>query len=268
VKVVITGDGGDELFAGYEKWMTYLRLQDAIVPLANRLPSSVRNALWASSRVVVRSEAKRDILARILDRQELFVGGTLLKHEALEVLLRASATSNGNMEAASRAAASMKEEFNAMGGSREYADWMTYWSLKSGLLEDFLMRLDKMGMATSVKARAPMLDHEFVEFACSIPARLKYPGYEPKVLLKRAAADVVPRDLVYRRKQGFCTPLEGWLRSDLADALDDVFSSPAIDALFDASLLRERLDSFKSGEVGGHSMYGLMNFLLWYEHWF
>src|ERR1017187_5161858 len=93
-----------------------------------------------------------------------------------------------------------------------YADQKTY-------LVELLMKQDQMSMACSIESRVPFLDHQFVEFAATVPDRLKLPGGVGKDILKRALEDILPRDIVYRKKMGFPTPLRQWLMDPSADAL-------------------------------------------------
>jgi hypothetical protein len=93
-----------------------------------------------------------------------------------------------------------------------YADQKTY-------LVELLMKQDQMSMACSIESRVPFLDHEFVEFAATVPDRLKLRGGVGKYILKRAVEDILPRDIVYRKKMGFPTPLRQWLMEPSADAL-------------------------------------------------
>ena len=98
--------------------------------------------------------------------------------------------------------------------------WMSYAAMKGNLLEDYLMRLDKMGMAASIEGRVPLLDHEFIRWSQSIPAAHKYPGYRNKHLLRQVAYRLLPRELIDRPKMGFCAPVESWLAIRIAAALD------------------------------------------------
>ena len=93
-----------------------------------------------------------------------------------------------------------------------YADQKTY-------LVELLMKQDQMSMACSIESRVPFLDHQFVEFAATVPDRLKLRGGVGKYILKRAVEDILPREIVYRKKMGFPTPLRQWLMEPSADAL-------------------------------------------------
>ena len=93
-----------------------------------------------------------------------------------------------------------------------YADQKTY-------LVELLMKQDQMSMATSIESRVPFLDHTFVEFAMHMPDRLKIRGGEQKYILKKAVEDLLPREIIYRKKMGFPTPMRQWLRDRRAEPL-------------------------------------------------
>jgi len=92
---------------------------------------------------------------------------------------------------------------------------MGYVDLRLRLPELLLMRVDKMAMATSIEARVPFLDHEFVEFAMGVPCDIKLNGTGAKHLLKQAVKDILPHEIVYRLKQGFGTPVAEWMLKEL-----------------------------------------------------
>ena len=98
-------------------------------------------------------------------------------------------------------------------------DQMTY------LPNDLLVKVDIASMANSLEARSPFLDHEVIEFAARLPEHLKMRGMRPKSLLKKVAARLVPREVVYRRKMGFGVPVGRWLRGEMSDFLRDVLLS-------------------------------------------
>jgi len=93
-----------------------------------------------------------------------------------------------------------------------FADQKTY-------LVELLMKQDQISMAASIESRVPFLDHPFVEFAAQVPDELKIRGRQAKYILKKAVADLLPADIIYRRKTGFPTPIRQWLRGDDAAGL-------------------------------------------------
>jgi asparagine synthase (glutamine-hydrolysing) len=140
-----------------------------------------------------------------------------------------------------------------------YADQKTY-------LVELLMKQDQMSMACSIESRVPFLDHPFVEFAATVPDRMKLRGGVGKYILKRAVEDILPREIVYRKKMGFPTPLRQWLMEPSADALvaklhdREGLLAPYIDFTY----LNDLLSRHKSGqEDATDRIWRLLNLQLW-----
>src|SRR2546423_9266992 len=118
----------------------------------------------------------------------------------------------------------VREDIERVARERPSSDFlarMTYLELKLRLPELLLMRVDKVTMATSVEARVPFLDHKLVEYAMGVPRRLKVEGRSGKHILKRALEQVLPRDVLYRRKRGFGAPVSHWFRGRTGEALGE-----------------------------------------------
>jgi asparagine synthase (glutamine-hydrolysing) len=148
---------------------------------------------------------------------------------------------------------------------------MTYLELKQRLSELLLMRVDKMTMATSVEARVPFLDHEFVEFALALPPRMKVRGNTGKWLLKKAVAGtLLPEHLVYRPKQGFGAPVAEWFRGALGDTVQRQIrgSTLAERGLLDYDAVDEMWAAHRAGRVNwAFHLWNLYNVSAWYDHW-
>jgi asparagine synthase (glutamine-hydrolysing) len=153
---------------------------------------------------------------------------------------------------------------------REPLDRVIGLELRNRLPELLLMRVDKMSMACSVEARVPFLDEDVVEFALRVPAKFKFRDGQPKYLLKQAARGLVPDEVIYRSKRGFC----GSATTMLSDAVTrfarerilasplvaERFNRPFIERLFERHRRRKRFNSFK--------IWNLLNLVLWHACWF
>jgi asparagine synthase (glutamine-hydrolysing) len=130
-----------------------------------------------------------------------------------------------------------------------------------------LVKVDIATMAHGLEGRSPLLDHEFMEFAATLPARFKRRGAEGKYLLKRAAAGLLPEEILHRRKMGFGVPLDHWFRKDLREMVSDVLLSGAgaTRGLFNTPVIRRMVDEHVSGSASWHDQ--LWN-LLMLEQWF
>jgi len=207
VKVVLTGEGSDELFAGYERY----RLN-----LINRKYGRIYRAVPGPMRRAVRRSIEGSRLLKASVRRKL--GHTFLgRDHSIEALFL-----DNFYCAFAQADQQRLLQSDPVG---VYSDYMRYWDARPDApalprmlyadqktyLVELLMKQDQMSMACSIESRVPFLDHHFVEFAMSIPDRMKIHGSTQKYVLKKAVEDLLPHDIVYRKKMGFPTPLRQWL---------------------------------------------------------
>jgi asparagine synthase (glutamine-hydrolysing) len=129
----------------------------------------------------------------------------------------------------------------------DYLAWMSYASLKTHLVEDYLARLDKLGMQESVEGRVPLLDPVLARWAFRVPQRVKVPGYRQKALFRSAVEELLPGYIVDRPKQGFNAPVGAWASALLAERLDG--ESPLVEeGIVTAETARELMRSGSTGE--------------------
>lgn len=217
VKVVLSGDGGDELFAGYDKYLVERRERRL-----DKVPGAIRGVAGAIGRAMPEGMRGRRFLQhvaldgprRFLDASTLFAAsqlGELFRSDVFEQISR------HDPGAPSLAALEPK-------GS----DWLAaiqHRDLESYLPLDILTKVDRMTMAHSIEARPPLLDHKLVEFAATIPARFRLRGRTTKHLLKRAMRGILPDAIIDRPKHGFAVPLAQWFRVELAEFTRDLLLS-------------------------------------------
>jgi asparagine synthase (glutamine-hydrolysing) len=147
---------------------------------------------------------------------------------------------------------------------------MTYLELKLRLPELLLMRVDKITMATSIEARVPFLDHKLVEHAMGVPRALKVEGRSGKHVLKRALEEILPRDVLYKRKRGFGAPVTQWFRGETGRALAAMLMTSSLRGreFFDYGFIARLLEEHRSGARDwGFQLWALLNLSLWYERW-
>jgi len=254
------GEGADELFHGYENWAGHRSL-DRMRRLSPSkgifgLSSFV---LGAAGRI---SPHRREYLERISQGNPAFMSGVMAftereKRHLLsdEVLRRLGDLSSVDV------ILPIRRRFEDKAWSTDIVNWMTYADLSLRLPELLLMRVDKMSMAVSLEARVPFLDHKFVEKAMSIPPDAKIRDGVAKGILKRAVADIIPRDVIDRPKQGFGLPLQDWIGSIL-----DAGGHEAIRELRDRSGLLNptAVDAILEGHDVAR-IWILMNLALWWK---
>jgi asparagine synthase (glutamine-hydrolysing) len=262
VTVVLTGEGGDELFAGYPKhaaepWARLLSAVPAFLrdPLlahgVDRLPFAFRKL-----QVVARSARFRDEAERLSAWFAGFAGA-----ERARLLAE-------RLRPHDRAAAGAFRRALDAGAARRPLDRMLDVDLKLWLPDDLLMKMDKMSMAASIEARVPLLDHPLVEWAARLPDRYKVSGFEGKVLLKRLARRMLPREIVDRPKVGFTVPLSPWFRGPLRDILCDTLLSPTClgRGNYDPGALRGYVDDHMSGRRDrARELWTLFTLELWHR---
>lgn len=218
VKMVLTGDGGDEMFAGYERYSRYLRLHAIkhrgfpnLIPFLRLsfrlLPARQRRrAYWVCNRLGL--PYPDDYLSGVAISTPQQVGRLISRYRKAPAnygLVRQIFCDG--QEALGRLDSVLK------------GDVLTY------LLDDILVKVDRMSMANSLEARAPLLDQQLAEFAARIPERYKMKGLSGKYLLKKVARRYLPDHCINKPKQGFAIPLAQWLRNELQELLLDTLHS-------------------------------------------
>ncbi|HEV7682858.1 MAG TPA: asparagine synthase (glutamine-hydrolyzing) [Pyrinomonadaceae bacterium] len=221
VKVVLTGDGGDELFAGYSRyvternrskfdWVPRVVKNSLMDPLSRALP----HGAWGRNYL---QNVSLDPISRYLDTVSVFTGlnkSSLYSADFSDQLRDSSHLSSYFHEL------SRNVKTNAPLDSLLYIDSKTY------LPGDILTKVDRMSMAVSLEARVPLLDHKLIEFVTRIPASMKLAGVETKHLFKQAIGDLVPAEIVNRPKQGFGVPIQQWINLQLRERIRDTLNDP------------------------------------------
>jgi len=264
LKVVLTGDGGDEAFGGYDRY----RFQGAL-DLGDHLPIAMRRGMAGTAQFVLARTMERSRLRRRLDSWRSLVE---MKPDARYVRLMTifgpeqrrrligDPGSDQDGYLAGVLAAGPQNGLDRM----LRADTLTY------LPEDLLVKMDRATMANSLEARAPLLDHHVVEFAARLPTGRKIRRGVTKVILRDVAKTLMPARLVDRPKRGFGVPIGSWFRSELGERFEDVVlagDSELRDHL-DQAAASDLLTEHRSGERDhGHRLWALLMFELWARRW-
>jgi asparagine synthase (glutamine-hydrolysing) len=221
VTVVLSGDGGDELFGGYDRYVPHPRVQ-SFDRLASRAGRAVAAATW---RALPHGTRGKNFLRHVArDAQGRYLDSVTFYHaDEREALLSPDvrrALDGWEAEAFFRL------PFERLSRLPRASQMMAF-DFETYLPEDCLTKVDRMSMAHSIESRVPLLDHCVIEFAASLPPRLKIQAGRRKHLLKELAFRLVPRELLDRPKQGFGVPIGHWFRGSLRDVFGDVLRSPA-----------------------------------------
>jgi asparagine synthase (glutamine-hydrolysing) len=215
VTVALNGDGGDELFAGYDRYRAlglYQRL--------SRLPAGRSLGLAAAALGGSRlpSRARRLLEAIAADPEESYA--RTVSYFAPEAKLALYRPELRQRLAAIDSFAVLRERFREWDG-RDLVDRTLHADTLTYLPGDLLAKVDITSMAVSLEGRSPLLDHPLVELAASLPSRLKLAGGQGKRVLRRAVEDLLPPEILARRKMGFGVPIARWLRTDLRELAED-----------------------------------------------
>ncbi len=264
VKVVLTGEGSDELFAGYERYQRYLwNLQWMktyhFVPATVR--KTVRNGIAASALIsgALRRKAQHTFLGREGSIESLHLDNfySAFSMAEIEALLRSKQlVRNPHLDYL---------HYWDIGTNRSTLSKMLYSDQKTYLVE-LLMKQDQMSMSASIESRVPFLDHTFVEFAACIPDDLKIHKGEQKYILKKAVEDLLPHDIVYRKKMGFPTPLRQWLRDERANRLLSLLQekNSFVSSFLDVDVVHALIAKHQSGaEDATDRIWRLLNLQIW-----
>jgi asparagine synthase (glutamine-hydrolysing) len=265
--VLLSGMGGDEVFAGYPRH-TAVKIAEAYNlipqfisrPVVAAMPGARPGrltALFRNTKKLARSAA--------LPLRERYLGfGTYFTEEEKRGLYSSELReATGGLDAYRE----HQKYFDRVAGE-DFINQMLYIDLKTFLPCLNLTYTDKTSMASSVEVRVPLLDHELVEMAARIPARLKLKGLTGKYILKRAARRWVPREIINRKKAGFSAPVRAWLVRELREAVEDLLSEPNIRrrGYFNYQGVRRLIDENISGrEDNSLKVFQLLTLELWHR---
>lgn len=270
VTVSLSGDGGDELFGGYETYLanhkanqfskipSFIR-KGMIEPTINNInPTAKKKGLINKAKRFVEGLQYEDDLSHA--RWRLFAGDavkqTMFTPESLNSINISSADHILNL-------------FDKA-GDRGELNRSLYVDMKSYLVDNILTKVDRMSMAVSLEARVPFLDTDVIDLAFQLPEKFKADANTTKIILKKVAAMHVPKECIYRPKEGFSIPIKNWLNNEFKPLMDELLSDKNIkaDGIFEPAMVNKLKDEHRSGkENHSHILWGLMVFHDWKQRW-
>jgi asparagine synthase (glutamine-hydrolysing) len=266
VKVLLSGEGGDEAFGGYPNYPNMMRLARigaAAGPLARAAGAGASLAgRWIGDERVARYGAAlgRSLSSQYFSRSS---GPTaFFNRHARELLTPAFFD-----DTASVSASGIIQGLTGTADRDSLLDQMLYIDTKTWLPDDLLVKADKMTMANSLELRVPLLDHKVLEFAATLPAEYKVRGKETKRVLKAAFSKALPQEILTRKKAGFPVPYDSWLRGELSGRVRDVLLSGQARnrGYFQASQVARLLDAQKAGGRYAKEVFSLLVVELWHR---
>jgi asparagine synthase (glutamine-hydrolysing) len=264
VKVVLSGDGGDELFGGYDRYVPNARVQrfDAVAGSIGRRAAATAWPLLphgVTGKNFLRHVAQ-DPAGRYVESVSFF------QADEMQALLSPAL----HERLGSQSAAAAATERFAGTAHLPWASRMMRFDFDTYLPEDILTKVDRMSMAHSIESRVPLLDHNVVSFAASLPSDMKLRGRARKRVLKQAAASVLPAEVFTRPKHGFGVPTGTWFRSPLRDFVVDTLQSPRavqrgyFEPAFVDRVVREHLTGRRDHTL---RLWQLLMFELWHRQY-
>ena len=271
--VILMGEGSDEQFLGYDSRIYFLRRYMKYWQPILKLPQSVLASLYAGSKFVKTLTGRGSRVERVFRMaalgQEPFLGSVAFSESDKEDIL----TETGNAQAgqAQNVAQDIIAELLAQCPDADAVTRVIYFDLRIRLAELQLMRVDKVTMSRAIEAREPFMDYELIEYSMKLPLELKLKNWEPKYLLKRAFADLVPESIIKRKKQPFAAPVSIWLRQGMDKFARDLIMGSRIRErnLFRFDAIEEKIQQHVRGEADyGHAIWNMMVLCAWYDRWF
>ena len=257
VTVALNGDGGDEVFAGYDKFWAAL--------LARRIPGPLRALLRVGARALPEGGAHHGRLKRLrrftdkATRPEVErIAGWSTFFDQPEIEALTGGRAEGDVLASYREALGRCE-------GRSLLSRLLYLNARTYLLDDLLPKMDRMSMAHGLETRSPFLDRSLAEYVATLPDELKRSGRHGKVVLKKAVEALLPAAILRRQKHGFGVPLGAWFRGELRPMVEaTLLDGSHLGRRLDPSVIRGIFDDHASGRADrGHQLWTLLTLELW-----
>lgn len=276
VKVVLSGDGGDELFGGYNTYSIGQRVWSGF----RKTPLPLRKL--GAGIIDLFSRKSLDNLLKIpeaiggkgfwLDGERIKILAELLPSTSKEILYKNLVSKWINPQEVVLNSQEPETVFTTPGmwpdAALSFVEWMMYVDALSYLPDNNLVKVDRACMASSLESRVPLLDYRIIEYAWQLPFEYKVQGNERKWLLKKLLAQYVPKELIDRPKMGFGVPIEHWLRGPLKDWAGDLLSEARIkrEGYFDYRPIEKQWSEHIKGERNRHySLWSILMFQAWLD---
>jgi asparagine synthase (glutamine-hydrolysing) len=258
VKVVLSADGGDELFCGYERyWWSYnlgnkfkklpfkrilAKGMDVLNPIFMNIPIKNMEHKLGFLQNLLKTSSWNEIYETILKQYREDI-----KDLNLEKLVK-------------------NKDYFKFGEQIHPMQGMMLWDFYNYLPDDILVKMDRATMANSIEGREPLLDNKIIEYAATIPFEYKYKNNESKYILKKVLENYLPKEMIYRKKMGFGIPMFEWFKDDLIELFEEYFVD---DDIINMSYVRELLYQFKQGKyVNINKLWFVLVYKMWKEKWY
>ncbi len=262
VTVALSGDGGDENFAGYRRYA----VDAAENRMRSMVPGFMRGLVFGGMRTLLRPFGKGQAKFANLARDPL--AAYFASSAAFDEAQKRRLLSDGVVGAyRGHQTIDYFREYYERCDAPDHLSKLLYLDIKTYMCEDILTKVDRASMAVSLEVRCPVLDHEFMELAARIPSSLKLRGGEKKWIFKKSLESLLPNEILYRPKMGFGVPLPQWLRGELKDyAYELLLKSDATREYFRQDAVKSLWDEHQAGRERSMALWTLMMFSLWHKN--
>lgn len=239
VKVILSGDGGDELFAGYDSYMKFKNLYNFPLNFNN---SYLNKFIWGKIHNLVPQDVKGKGILYFMSQNKEYLGAYLnlwTKEERQKLI-----TSDNGYPIESYKIGILKN-----GRNNDFISNLQNLDMKTYMVDDILTKVDRMSMLCSLEVRVPLLDHKFAELSFRIPSNLKLKGNIQKYLFKKSINSYLPKNVLSHPKQGFDVPFSLWFNNDLKEYVNDVLlsSNPLLSNYLDINYVKRIVEMDRNG---------------------
>ena len=271
VKVILSGDGGDEIFGGYEHYQAQKLARWPLVTPGGCLLSKVLHFLPPAPQ-------KKGLWNKLRRFTQGLCHPRELRHFRWMVFL-------ADQEKTSLYSSELQAQLKQTFGLPSFSPWAElvtkaqdydpitaelFLDFKTYLPDDILVKVDRMSMATSLETRVPLLDHRLVEFVFSVAGNLKLKGLTTKWIFKKTMERLLPHENIYRSKEGFSIPIKHWLRQELRDLMLDYLSPARLtkEGYFNPQVVESMIKRHLQGQENySHQLWSLLVFEIWMENY-
>jgi asparagine synthase (glutamine-hydrolysing) len=270
VKVVLTGEGSDELLAGYGRYRKTILNQKLAQQYEQFAPSTVRNVVRQRIEGLPASRLKQKLSRTFLTQpaalESIYFDNFAVFPRAMQHQLL---TPEAREQLVTPDPYTVMTDLLAGSDAVSLLDQILYLDTKT-YLHELLMKQDQMSMAASIESRVPFLDHKLVEFSAALPQRLKLRGGTTKYILRESMKGVLPQEILSRPKMGFPVPIGSWFRGEFQSVIEEyVLGERAISrAIFDQAFVRSLVERHRRGEDHAERLWALVNFEMWQRRFF
>ena len=260
VKVVLTGEGSDEILAGYGRYAKAVSLLNYGEKYESLTPNFLREIV-KSGASLVGGKLNRTFLTRQADIENLFLDNFGIFPKAMQEKLLSPETKARISE---QNPYFYQNKWLAKTDAKDILDKLLYVDTKT-YLHELLMKQDQMSMAASIESRVPFLDHQLVEFTAKMPVNMKLRGKTTKWILREAMRGILPDKILTRSKMGFPVPVGNWFRGEFRHIVDEyVLNERSLSrGIFEANFVHELVQNHQAGENHDQRLWFLVNFEIW-----